>query len=179
MSLIKNVLGFIVIGLLFAVFALLFLMPGTYNINNGSMQPTITVDTKVYTVGQSEYQVGDIIAFKAHMTSDQPKIVVTHRLIGFNDDGSLITKGDANDSTDAPAMPVVTSDVLGKVVWQVPFIGGVQTWMGQNLIFIVMMAVGLGLLAFLPKRKLPDTEKQDDSASAEPIPEKTSESHPV
>lgn len=81
----------------------------------GSMQPTISEGSVIFTQKQPTYTKGDIIAFK------QGNITVTHRVIEVNKDRSFITKGDANNSLDSK--PVVNSDVLGKEVLSVPSLG--------------------------------------------------------
>jgi len=176
MTIIKNVLHYGLLVLVAAVVYVLFLFPGTYNIHTDSMHQTLPVGTKVYTAQQAEYRVGDVISFQAFMVSDEPAHVVTHRLIGFNADGTLLTKGDANKDTDAPAVAVTENDILGKVVWQVPFVGALQDWMKLNQVYIWIMAAGVVLLILLfPKIKQLWADPEDDSASAESISEKPSE----
>ena len=136
--------------------AVLFAWPGTYNITNGSMTPTAPVGTKVFTQQQSQYETGDIITFKAIEIKDHGSLVVTHRLVGFNPDGTLVTKGDANDSVDYPAVPVHQSDVIGKVVGQVPVVGGVQMWMMTNPLLwmpFVLVLLLVFIWPFLGKSK--------------------------
>jgi len=170
MSLIKKILGVMAL-LLVVTYAFLTLWPGTYNVDNGSMRPGIQIGDKVFTSSQSEYQPGDVITFTAIETDGAQPLVVTHRLVGFNDDGTLITKGDYNKDVDYPAVPLTTSDVIGKVVWHVPVVGGVQMWMGSNLIFVVALTLGLLLLYFvLSKKPKPEevlTDKDEEPAEAE------------
>jgi len=181
MTIIKNVLFYGLLAFVAAVVFVLFLFPGTYNIHTDSMRQTLPVGTKVYTAQQAEYQVGDVISFRAFMVSDEPAHVVTHRLIGFNADGTLLTKGDANKDADAPAVAVTTNDILGKVVWQIPLVGAIQDWMKLNQVYIWFMAAGVVLLIFIfPSIKKLWADPEDDSASAESVSEKPSEElHPV
>lgn len=85
----------------------------------GSMEPTLPVGSLTYIKPSGEYQKGDIIAFKN--VADQS---VTHRIVErFKDfDGySFRTRGDANNTEDREI--VKNSDVLGKSLFMIPFIG--------------------------------------------------------
>lgn len=154
----------------------MFAWPGSYNITNPSMTPTISVGTKVFTQKASQYNAGDIITFKAIQVDGQDPLVVTHRLVGFNDDGTLITWGDANDSVDFPAVPVYEADIIGKVVYQIPMVGTVQMWMmAHRLIWVpwVLLVIVLGLVwPFLgPKPEQsdeaePTSQLQDQAAQS-------------
>lgn len=125
----------------------LFIWPNSFNIMNGSMAPTIPVGAKVFVVEQDEYQPGDIITFDAVEVAGYDPLIVTHRLTGFNpEDGSLITQGDANDTRDYAAEPIFVDDVYGKVVGQVPFVGGIQMWLKDNILWAGLALAGALLL---------------------------------
>lgn len=161
--------AFAVLALL--AIAVLFAWPGSYNITNGSMNPTIPIGAKVFTEQPSQYEVGDIITFRAIEVTGGGEIVVTHRLVGFNDDDTLITQGDANDSVDYPAVPVYQSDIIGKVVGQVPVVGGVQMWMMTNPllwmpVIVIVMVVFIWPLLSKPKASAKDEATQVDSTPA-------------
>lgn len=95
-------------------------------VETGSMSPTLPVWSIIMINQQDSYKSGDIITFRA----DEGK-VVTHRVVGVNEDGSIQTKGDANLSPDNWANPITKEDVDGKVafvflllsptVWKTPF----------------------------------------------------------
>ena len=82
---------------------------------SGSMQPTIPVGSIVYTQKQASYQKGDIVAFKSG------DVNVTHRIVDVKDDGSFITRGDANNASDSKTVTV--NDILGKELVFLPYIG--------------------------------------------------------
>lgn len=99
-------------GALLAVAALALTVLGLathqlYVVSTGSMSPTIPTRSLVV-VDPSHYQLGEPITFRHNGA------VITHRYIGVNADGTLITKGDANVTPDA--FGVSRSDVLGGVV---------------------------------------------------------------
>jgi signal peptidase len=86
-----------------------------YAVTSGSMEPGLPVKSVVVVDAQRSYSPGDVIAFHAGPT------VATHRLVGENADGSLVTQGDARQQPD----PFTTSqsDVIGPVVVSAPELG--------------------------------------------------------
>ena len=101
----------------------------------GSMSGAIEPNDLIITRRQSDYTVGDIITFSSGTSS------VTHRIISADGEGYR-TKGDANNTADA--LPVIKSDVIGKVVLIIPkigaFIGFVQTPAGF-LSFLALLVI--------------------------------------
>lgn len=76
---------------------------------------------------------GDVITFH------QNGIYKVHRIVKINDDGTLVTKGDANQSNDAP---IKISDVNGKVVGVAPNVGKAASFVrdasvGSPLLIII------------------------------------------
>jgi len=101
--------------------------------------PTIPINSLVMIKHMSQEQVsedlniGDVIAFNAGGK------LITHRIIKINDNGSFVTKGDANIGSET----VPCASVIGKVV-------GVNHWMGLAVhylqhysISIILATVGL------------------------------------
>jgi signal peptidase len=78
-----------------------------YVVHTGSMTPTIPIKSAVV-VEKRSYHVGQIISFRENGA------VVTHRFVGLNPDGTLITKGDANTTVDP--WKTTRADVIGGVV---------------------------------------------------------------
>ena len=85
-----------------------------YVVKTGSMAPTIPPESLVI-VEAGGYEVGEVITF--HRQGD----LTTHRLMAVNDDGTLTTKGDANETVDPFTVP--TADVVGGVVLSPPKVG--------------------------------------------------------
>ena len=101
--------------------------------------PTIPINSLVMIKQMSQEQasndlkVGDVIAFNVSGK------IVTHRIIKINDNGTFVTKGDANIGSET----VPCASVIGKVV-------GVNHWMGLAVhylqhysISIILATVGL------------------------------------
>jgi signal peptidase len=78
-----------------------------YAVATGSMSPTIPPKSLVV-VDPGRYTLGEPITF-THKGA-----VITHRYVGVNVDGTLVTKGDANATVDPFTVP--PADVLGGVV---------------------------------------------------------------
>lgn len=101
-----------------------------YVVLTGSMVPAIPVGSLVYTedVLPDDIQEGEVITFfesqKAFNGSEGGSVVVTHRVVENDVEASaLITKGDANDEADL--FPIPYENVIGKVVFHLPFLGRV------------------------------------------------------
>lgn len=105
----------------------------TFVVMSGSMEDTIHVGSVVVVKPQDDYFVNDIVTFT------KGNQVVTHRLIAFDEQGSCITKGDANQSED----PSTTSknQIIGKVVLTLPNIGYCLMFMRNNPLHILSMMV--------------------------------------
>lgn len=79
-------------------------------LTNGSMAPTYPEWSVCFVERDGDFQKGDVIAFYDSMGQE-----VTHRLIGYEDDGSLITQGDGNDASDDHREPLRDENVIGPV----------------------------------------------------------------
>ena len=84
---------------------------------SGSMSPTIQIYDMVMVQRKASYETGDIISYKSG------KNLVTHRIRGTGSEG-FITRGDYNNTDDQ--IQVSQSDVIGKVVLRIPYVGIVK-----------------------------------------------------
>lgn len=110
-----------------------------YIVLSGSMSPTFNTGSMVVVQAQpaSEVLVGDVITYR------QPgsEKLTTHRVVEISKEEGLsfITRGDANDTVDVEAVPA--KNVVGKVVFALPYVGYVisfaKTTMGLIFLFIV------------------------------------------
>lgn len=107
---------------------------------SGSMEPYIKTGSIVYTnTNDINPEIGDVITYRI---MDEH---VTHRVIDM-DGEYYITKGDNNDGTDVE--PVSLSQISGKVVFSIPYIGYAANWIqtkqGMAFVFIfftIMMII--------------------------------------
>ncbi len=85
---------------------------------------------------KKDLKVGDVVTFH------QGGIDKVHRIIEIRDNGTLVTKGDNNQSADAP---ITYGDVFGKVVGVSVNVGkvvsGIRTFVGSSHILIIIGAV--------------------------------------
>ena len=113
------------IDTLVKVFILLILLPifitsiptgplHIMTVSGNSMEPVITANDIVVIIPA----VGDIITYRPHFQSDEGASI-THRVVGVVEEG-YITKGDANELPDGIVAP---GDVIGIMVFKIPFIG--------------------------------------------------------
>ena len=87
-----------------------------YMVLSGSMEPEISTGSLVYIKDTKEtYEPGDVVAFH---TSD---LLVVHRIYAYGEDGTFITKGDANEHPDGRSLD--PSDILGECIFTIPGAG--------------------------------------------------------
>lgn len=153
----RRALGAFVSGVVLTVLAVLALVmivapavmrAAPYTVLTGSMDPTMPPGSLVVTrpTPVEDIQTGDVITYQ--LRSGEPE-VVTHRVIGtgWNATGDvmLVTKGDANDVADEP---VRTEQVRGVVAYDVPYLGYLNTWVGQNRPDWVSQVIAGGLFVY-------------------------------
>lgn len=107
-----------------------------YTVTSGSMEPTLHVGALVYVKKTSEVKEGDMIAFAMENGG-----VCIHRCMTCSQDGTYVTKGDANSFEDA--VPVKEDQIIGRAVWTYPLAGyGAQllkTPFGFGTIVLIFM----------------------------------------
>ncbi|WP_303835165.1 signal peptidase I [Ruminococcus flavefaciens] len=106
----------------------------------GSMEPSIHVGDyivveKTDTDALSE---GDIISFYSEQ-SDIRGLLVTHRIVGKNDDGSYITKGDANPVSDTVSVP--QDKIVGKYTGKARFFIWVNSFMDVKKLLLLLVVI--------------------------------------
>lgn len=135
---------FVVVVMLTALLLLATLAPISGNfkvkvVKSGSMEPAIHTGGIVVIKPSQTYKVGDIITFGPDTKTQIP---TTHRIVSIAGSGSqqmFTTKGDANDAED-PA-PAKLSDVKGKVVLTVPYLGFVLDFAKKPIGFALLVGV--------------------------------------
>lgn len=137
---------------------------------SGSMVPTLNVGDLIIVQGgftvsdiNATHETGDIIVFHKPYNPDE---LIVHRAVEEAGDG-LQTKGDNNPTVDP--WTVNDSDLVGRVVWIVPYVGHVPLFVHTptGLSVIVILIVILILLEFvipLAKEK-EESEQPEDEAT--------------
>ena len=133
----------------------------------GSMQPTYSPGDVVVSVPQEDYQVGDVVTFQP--VSGDPTLV-THRIVAVTVGGpqgeQYITRGDANGDDDDP---IEAGQIMGEVVYSVPYVGYVAVAAGEHRNVLIAAAaallIGYGIYAVASDvlRKRRSTQEQDQS----------------
>ena len=143
-------LGFLGV-LVFAILSTLFPIPGNFQmlvVQSGSMEPNIQTGSVVVMRPAADYGVGDVITF-GPVTKTKPP--TTHRIISAQDEG-YTTKGDANENVDPKT--VARRDVLGKVLFHVPYFGFVLDFARQPLGFALIIGVPAAIIIGDELRKI-------------------------
>ena len=88
---------------------------------------------------KEELVVGDVITFH------QDRLLKVHRIVRINDDGTFVTKGDANSSEDAP---ITSSDITGKVVGVSVYVGKAVNW-ARDIFYKSPVFILLGIMLII------------------------------
>lgn len=137
------VIAAVIVAILLAGVRVVGITP--YVVTSGSMEPELHVGSAVYVrkVDPKDLKVGDIITF----TLGGDDLIATHRIVEINETNghlSFTTKGDANELTDSS--PVDESNVVGKVIFDIPYLGGLKRYVDSGRGRIVGICGALILL---------------------------------
>ncbi len=133
MNVVRNHPRFTMASILIGILVIAYLVVPKYIIGSGSMQPTLPVGTIVVIGAADELKPTDIITFQ----QEGEKQPTTHTFIGYAEDGSLMTKGDANPTPDVHNPPLTMEDVKGKVVFAI--------FIPRLIAFVLLVMVGITL----------------------------------
>ena len=112
---------------------------------SGSMEPTYHVGSLIYYQEKENYELGEAITFKYNND------LVTHRIVKV-EDNNVITQGDSNSSPDLE--PVSKSNIKGKVMLTIPYIGYYLKFINDNqyLVIIMLTIISIDILINSKKR---------------------------
>lgn len=133
----------------------------TYEVLSGSMEPTYHVGSVVYVNGTDPENIktGDVITFHLNSTT-----LVTHRVVDKDESNrTFTTKGDANENADGSA--VAYSNVVGKVVFGIPLLGYIASYVTNTSGLIIMITVIL--IIFIISFILDLLGKKDDDKKSD------------
>ena len=120
----SHLLSAVLILILLAAIALVLTSPyRLYVVKTGSMTPTIPVASAVLVNPHQAPRPGQVVTFQ-----DKGK-VTTHRLLKIKNDGTLVTKGDANRTPDP--WKLTQRNLLGTVTHRVPYLGWLLMYLRQ------------------------------------------------
>lgn len=111
-----------------------------FEVVSGSMSPTINTYDLVIVKIDKDVQNDDIITFY------KDNSFITHRVINYMDDNNILTKGDANNTTDKE----ITKDmIIGKVVYTIHEFGIIKRVLVNSKVMIsLFITIILFSLAF-------------------------------
>lgn len=117
----------------------------TFNVLTGSMRPTISTNSLVFTIPAKSYQVGEIITFQRN------DITVTHRIVAIRNH-QYQTRGDANDAPD----PILVSkpSILGHTFFILPLAGKITTFTKTIPGFILLIVIPTFIFIFFEGKTL-------------------------
>ncbi len=145
MNILFGIVHWVLLIMLVVIGALLALpllpIPGNLQsriVQSGSMEPAIKTGSVVFVLPAENYKEGDIITFGAP-ASDTP---TSHRVVSVRAEGGTryyTTKGDANEDADPRDVP--EGEVLGKVLFSIPFLGYVLVFAKTSLGFLLLVVL--------------------------------------
>jgi signal peptidase I len=154
-----------------------FPIPGNYKaftVQSGSMEPKIRVGSLIFSKPAGDYNVGDIVTFKAQ----GGKTTVTHRIMEIESQGgaaTYVTKGDANEDLDPDA--VKKENIIGKTFLILPWIGYPIGYAKTKIGFILLILIPSIIIIyeelrkigmeFKKKLKIADKENNDGESETE------------
>ena len=111
-----------------------------YVIVTGSMEPGISAGDVVLASPDPEIDesLGRVISFEDPSREGH---VLTHRLVSLNEDGTLVTKGDANPTVDSVPVPRETVTGLGRLLVQ--FVGLPVVWFLTGNWFLLLLHLAI------------------------------------
>ncbi len=155
------IVAFIVIVALLLIISVLPIT-GNYKVMtviSGSMQPAIKTGSVVIVKpvpstdsGQADYKIGDVISFGPYSKTKAP---TTHRIYDIkvvDSQAVYITKGDANNAPDA--REIKKSDIVGKVLFDLPYVGYAVDFAKKPLGFALIIIVPAAVIIFDEVKKI-------------------------
>lgn len=130
-KIIREALFIAAAAILLAAFACIAFKIKPAVVVSGSMEPTFHTGSVAFVKQGAGYKIGDPVAFTVEGA------YVTHRL-EREEDGLYVTKGDANKSEDP--WRVTPTDIEGKVIFNIPFIGFVFAFLKTQAGIVVIAA---------------------------------------
>lgn len=109
---------------------------------SGSMEPTIMTGDMIIVRAEESYADGDIVVYQTG------RILVVHRIVA-SDETTVTTRGDANNTEDAP---IDRSQIKGKVIYKIPHVGTAVRLL-KTPVATILLILGAVLTVEIPYRK--------------------------
>lgn len=115
---------------------------------SGSMEPAFSTGDLIIVQEAPTYGIDDIVVYQEGRT------LVVHRIVDMAD-GTVTTKGDANNANDEP---IELSAIRGKVLFHIPGAGNAVSFLKTPVGTILVIAAAIALVE-IPRRR---EQKQDE-----------------
>ncbi|MFC1925979.1 signal peptidase I [Chloroflexota bacterium] len=119
---------------------------------SGSMSPAMGTGSAVVSrpVDPDAIELGDIITYHSPRNGE----LTTHRVVGIEENSPLSfrTKGDANEGSDPYMVP--SADIEGRVLFDMPLLGYVASFIRSPLGFILMLGLPGMVVIMTQMRKM-------------------------
>ena len=119
---------------------------------SGSMEPGISVDDMIIVKKCDDYELRDIVVYESNDG------LTVHRIVE-RDGNIIVTKGDANDTKDAP---ISLSQIKGKVIFTIPFVGKIVRFARSSSGLMIICLIVVAILIFSFNDELEDTNLLTD-----------------
>ncbi|TMM38962.1 MAG: S26 family signal peptidase [Actinobacteria bacterium] len=138
----------VVLGLLLCCLLPVFFGWTTTVVLTGSMAPALRPGDVVIAAPVPAARIGALAPGAVVLVHDpaHPGGLLLHRFVGFNPDGTLITKGDANAIRDP--RPVPRNALRGVARFRIPWIGTPKLWARDHKV-LPLVALGFLLVALV------------------------------
>ena len=113
-------------------------------VQTGSMEPEIHQYDFIVNKEKKEYHVGEDVSFHWDLNGDgKDSESVTHRIISFNEDGTITLRGIASGIAETDVQVITSDKIIGKVVFRSSLIGKLFTTnILKNRNFLFMFLIG-------------------------------------
>ena len=125
----------------------------------GSMEPSIHVGDYIIVekTSANELKENDIIAFYSEQ-SDIMGMLVTHRIVEINEDGTYVTKGDANDISDT--LSVRPDQIVGKYTGKARFFIWVNSFASPRKLLMIFGIIPIFVVCIYELRSIAKIGKE-------------------
>ena len=115
-------------------------------VQSGSMEPSIKTGAVIFIKPSDSYKIGETIMFGE---DTKTKVPTTHRIVADEVRNGVFyytTKGDANEDPDP--QQIAQSEVIGKVLFSIPYLGYVLDFAKKPLGFALLIGVPAAIVVF-------------------------------
>lgn len=142
---------------LFSVFNIPIFGIRLFRVGSGSMEPYLNVRDLIIIKKSDKYEIDDVVTYKKNGE------YITHRIISI-DDNEVITKGDANNTSD---IPISKEMIVGKLIYKFKTLGFISYLFSRKATLILLFIVGLVLTIIIPDKNERKRKKYEEKKKIE------------